>query len=88
MSNDTALAALDRLEAGGFTLGTDFDAAHDICQRHEGEWAFDWVHAIVHRIEGDDANAAYWYRRAGQDRHSASIAEEVAKARIKLQQER
>lgn len=26
----------------------------------------DWVHAYLHRKEGDPANAAYWYRRAGQ----------------------
>ena len=25
---------------------------------------FDWIHALVHRIEGDDWNAGYWYRRA------------------------
>jgi hypothetical protein len=25
-----------------------------------------WVHAYLHRKEGDASNAAYWYRRAGQ----------------------
>ena len=24
-----------------------------------------WVHAYLHRVEGDDENASYWYRRAG-----------------------
>jgi hypothetical protein len=25
-----------------------------------------WIHAYLHRKEGDASNAAYWYRRAGQ----------------------
>jgi len=85
MSDDTALTALEHLEAGGCGLGPELDAAHEICQRHEGERDFDWVHAIVHRIEGDDANAAYWYRRAGQPRHTGTVAEEIIQARLALQ---
>jgi len=50
--------------------------AHQICQTHEGAPLFDWVHALVHRIEGDDANAGYWYRRAGKTRHLGSAEEE------------
>jgi len=34
------------------------------------------VHALVHWIEGDDENTAYWYRRADKTRHSGSIEEE------------
>jgi hypothetical protein len=41
----------------------DFDAAHDLAQRDEGGDG-DWVHAYLHRKEGDPPNAAYWYRRA------------------------
>jgi len=52
------------------------EKAHQICQEHEGSPLHDWVHAFVHRIEGDDANAAYWYRCAGRTRHSGSIEEE------------
>jgi hypothetical protein len=26
----------------------------------------DWIHAHLHRVEGDLGNAAYWYRRAGK----------------------
>jgi len=25
-----------------------------------------WIHAYLHRKEGDDGNAAYWYRQAGK----------------------
>jgi hypothetical protein len=70
------LSALDMLRIGKFGLGDEFDSAHQICQHHEGTPHFDWVHALVHRIEGDDANAEYWYRRAGVTRHSGSIDEE------------
>ena len=41
-----------------------WDQAHDITQPGGGE--LDWVHAYLHRVEGDLANAGYWYRRAGK----------------------
>jgi hypothetical protein len=43
----------------------DWDGAHDAAQADEGG-AGDWVHAYLHRKEGDLGNAAYWYRRAGK----------------------
>jgi hypothetical protein len=46
-------------------LRGEWTAAHEIAQAHEGADAA-WVHAWLHRIEGDEANAAYWYRRAGK----------------------
>ncbi len=42
----------------------DFDRAHDLAQSEGGDG--DWVHAYLHRKEGDAGNAAYWYRRAGK----------------------
>ena len=44
----------------------DWDAAHRIAQEQEGDFAHDWVHAHLHRVEGDLGNAGYWYRRAGK----------------------
>jgi hypothetical protein len=41
----------------------DFDSAHQLAQDCEGADG-DWVHAYLHRKEGDTGNAAYWYRRA------------------------
>ena len=70
-------AALDHLAASDFRTGAALDKAHAICQAHEGDAAFDWLHALVHRIEGDDGNAAYWYRRAQKERHPGSSAEEL-----------
>jgi len=35
-----------------------------------------WVHAYLHRREGDKGNADYWYRRAGKTRPAISLQEE------------
>ena len=43
----------------------DWDQAHKIVQ-DEDDANSAWVHAYLHRVEGDLANAGYWYRRAGQ----------------------
>ena len=76
MSKTLLINALDHLKSGNFRMGDDVEKAHEICQSHEGEPMFDWIHALVHRIEGDDWNAGYWYRRAGRDRHPGTIEEE------------
>lgn len=76
MSRAQLLASLDLLRRGNLQPGADMEKAHQICQDHEGSALYDWVHALVHRIEGDDANAAYWYRRAGKTRHSGSVEDE------------
>ena len=44
----------------------EWDTAHGIAQQREGDPAYDWVHAHLHRVEGDLGNAGYWYRQAGQ----------------------
>jgi hypothetical protein len=43
----------------------DWQAAHEIAQDVDGADGA-WVHAYLHRKEGDLGNAAYWYRRAGR----------------------
>lgn len=37
-----------------------------------------WVHAYLHRVEGDNGNAAYWYRRAGRSVPAAALEVEWA----------
>lgn len=76
MSREHLRTALDLLKAGGFRPGEEWEQAHQICQSQEGSALYDWVHALVHRIEGDDANAGYWYRRAGRARQSGSVEDE------------
>jgi hypothetical protein len=53
----------------------DWDGAHNAAQADESG-AGDWVHAYLHRKEGDQGNAAYWYRRAGKPVCRASLDEE------------
>jgi hypothetical protein len=43
----------------------DWDKAHKIVMEEEGADAA-WVHAYLHRVEGDLPNARYWYRTAGK----------------------
>ena len=50
-------------DAVNAALAGDWETAHTIAQRHEGDPAADWLHAVLHKIEGDDGNARYWYRR-------------------------
>jgi hypothetical protein len=48
-------------------LQGDWQAAHVIVQGYEEDRTAAWIHAIVHRMEGDASNAQYWYRRCGHD---------------------
>ena len=43
----------------------DWGRAHECAQARE-DAAGNWVHAYLHRVEGDLGNAGYWYRRAGK----------------------
>jgi hypothetical protein len=55
----------------------DWGKAHALAQTDEGGDG-DWVHAYLHRKEGDLGNAGYWYRRARNPTSRASLAEEWA----------
>lgn len=56
-----ALRAAVRTAQGG-----DWEAAHVVVQDHDDEPIANWIHAVVHRMEGDAGNAAYWFRRSGR----------------------
>ena len=55
------------LEAVDLALDGDWQAAHRIVQDHDADEAAAWIHAVVHRMEGDIGNARYWYRRCGRE---------------------
>jgi len=55
----------------------DWTRAHESAQQDEG-FAGAWVHAYLHRKEGDPANAAYWYGQAGKAASGAAFDEEWA----------
>jgi len=44
----------------------DWDGAHRIVQQIEDPRSY-WIHAYLHRKEGDPGNASYWYRRAERE---------------------
>ena len=53
----------------------DWDKAHALIQDDETATAA-WVHAHLHRVEGDESNAGYWYRRAGKPPAKGPLGEE------------
>lgn len=50
----------------------DWAKAHEIAQEIESPGAA-WVHAYLHRKEGDEGNAGYWYRHAGKPHSKAML---------------
>ncbi|MFL5322742.1 MAG: hypothetical protein ACJ8A4_00660 [Microvirga sp.] len=54
---------------------SDWDQAHKIVQDESSREAA-WVHAYLHRVEGDLGNAGYWYRQAGQPAAKDSLEAE------------
>ena len=60
----------------------DWERAHGIVMEAAGKDAA-WVHAYLHRVEGDLPNARYWYGQAGRTATSAPLAaewDEIARA--------
>ena len=53
----------------------DWNAAHELIQHLPTEEAA-WIHAYLHRKEGDDWNARYWYDRAEQPVFQESLEDE------------
>lgn len=58
----------DILRAVELTLQDQWDQAHRTVQNLDDRNAY-WVHAILHKIEGDLDNSRYWYSRAGKMEH-------------------
>ncbi len=53
------------LQALWWAAKGDWSASHKVVQQHNDRDCA-WVHAYLHRLEGDLANAKYWYGRAGR----------------------
>lgn len=60
------LSQSDIVRAIDLALGGDWSGAHAIVDHEEDNRTACWVHACLHKIDGDEANARYWYRRSGQ----------------------
>ncbi|MEJ7708974.1 MAG: hypothetical protein WKF84_03760 [Pyrinomonadaceae bacterium] len=63
------------LEAMWYDAKGDWEKAHEIVQsQNDGDGA--WVHAYLHRKEGDTSNANYWYLRSRRPFSEATIDDE------------
>ncbi|MCX7959955.1 MAG: hypothetical protein RML56_00385 [Burkholderiales bacterium] len=72
-------AAVAALERG------DWQAAHRIVQQDEASPLACWAHGIVHLMEGDTANARYWYRAARRRfPEGVALAAEIAQLKEAL----
>ena len=77
--NDELLRAVE------LALGGEWDAAHNLVQQYESDATASWIHAVLHKIEGDLANSRYWYRRADRlDRVAEEPRAELVAIRTEL----
>ena len=53
----------------------DWDKAHTLAQDEDNETGA-WVHAHLHRVEGDEKNAGHWYGRARKSHSKATLPAE------------
>ncbi len=65
----------DYLKSLWYDAKGDWTRAHAIIQNIEDKTAA-WIHAYLHRKEGDIGNADYWYRRAGRNKPGNSLEDE------------
>jgi hypothetical protein len=86
-----AMGALndDLLRAVELALTDDWDAAHNLVQQYEDDATAAWIHAVLHKIEGDLGNARYWYRHADRlDRVTNEPRTELAAIQAELRSRR
>ena len=75
----------DLLRAVELALADEWDAAHEVVQQYDNDATAAWVHAVLHKLEGDPGNARYWYRRADRmDRVADEPRAELAAIRAEL----
>ncbi len=79
MSNQAQLLeAVTQAQAG------NWDAAHNIAQDYSDTTA-NWIHAVLHKIEGDTWNSKYWYARTGGHQYE-DYGPDVAAELVAIQQ--
>jgi hypothetical protein len=76
LSHDQPPATLSNaLKALWWDAKGDWAQAH-ACAQAQDDAAGAWVHAYLHRKEGDLSNASYWYRRAGRPIFTGALSDE------------
>lgn len=70
---------IELLPAVQAAMAGDWQTAHTLTQRYETPSA-NWLHAVLHKMEGDVANSHYWYARSGGHQYDtfANIDDELA----------
>jgi len=63
------------LQALWYDFKGDWNNSHEILQ-NASDADCDWVHAYLHRKEGDVSNAGYWYRRSGKPEFQGDLNQE------------
>jgi hypothetical protein len=74
-ANEPPAGLSEALTALWWDARGDWQRAHSHAQDDEGPNGA-WVHAYLHRKEGDRGNAGYWYRRAGKSFCEKSLSDE------------
>lgn len=75
LNNSVPAGISDYLRSLWYDAKGDWNKAHQIIQDVEDKTAA-WIHAYLHRKEGDITNADYWYSRAGRKRTAISLEQE------------
>ena len=76
---------IDLNEAVERALSGKWTEAHEIVQQDEKDELACWIHAVLHRQEGDLPNARYWYARCGRKlRKGISPEDELREIRSAL----
>jgi hypothetical protein len=65
----------EALKSLWFAKKGDWEKAHNIAQDISNSNG-SWIHAYLHRVEGDNGNAQYWYSRAGKSFSKLSLDHE------------
>jgi len=71
------------LKALWYDATGNWNKAHELVQNKQDKNA-SWIHAYLHRKEGDFSNADYWYYQAGKERPSVSIEQEWEEIAVSL----
>ncbi len=71
------------LQAMWWDAQHDWHRSHEIAQDEDSDIG-SWVHAYLHRREGDASNARYWYRRAGRPVYIGSLEQEWEEIVVEL----
>ena len=66
----------EALKAMWFDATGDWESSHNIAQDMHNTLG-SWLHAYLHRKEGDRFNAGYWYRQAGTTYPNMTLEEEL-----------